>query len=187
MHYVWICFWLKCLLLEGLSTYPGFIFASWESIADTFIGSINYLSLFVIALYGRPLQGIQTPWCVVAALDGDHGGVFNLSEVLVASVLIALIMCIFSRRIFGFLNWWVILKDLRRGLILCFVVLVWGLWILAIMSTQIFAVTHRTFCPVVMLSSIILMTWKPLYSTRIFLMIDYGVPRTLILRAVLLR
>ena len=72
--------------------------------ADTFLGSINYLSLFLIALYGRPLQGIQPPRCVVAALDGDHGGVFNLSEVLLASVMIPLIMCIFTGRIFGFLN-----------------------------------------------------------------------------------
>jgi hypothetical protein len=70
---------------------------------DTFLGGINNLSLFLITLYGRPLKGGQPPRCVVAALNGDHGGVFIISEVLLVSVLIPLIKCIFTGRSFDLL------------------------------------------------------------------------------------
>jgi hypothetical protein len=71
---------------------------------DTFIGGINYLSLFLITLYGRPLQGSQPPRRVIAALDGDHGRVFILSEVLPVLELVPLIVCIFTGRSFDLLK-----------------------------------------------------------------------------------
>jgi hypothetical protein len=55
------------------------------------------------------------------------------------------------------------------------------------MSTEIFTMTDRTFNPVVILGSIILKTWKTLDCSCIFLMIEYGLPLTLILGRVLLR
>jgi hypothetical protein len=58
---------------------------------------------------------------------------------------------------------------------------------LSIISTEIFTVTDRTFFPVAILGSIIFKTWKPLDSSRIFLMIEYGLPWTSVLGMVLLR